>query len=178
VGYAGNEQGKGAHMEWSSDKRSVGNGSMDITDSAPNRRVDLAVTFNGMDGTGYFDIAPSGSGSKVTWGFGVDMGTNPFRRWKGLMLDRIVGTEYRDGLAKLKERIEVERQPIAPPTPPAGTTVPPSAAVPPGTAAPATGSDQAVGSTPPAQTPPQAAAPAPAPQPAPPASPPAKKKKR
>jgi hypothetical protein len=137
--------------------------------------VDLAVNFSGMDGTGYFDIAPSGSGSKVTWGFGVDMGTNPFRRWKGLMLDRIVGTEYRDGLAKLKERIEVERQPIAPPTPPAGMTVPPSAAAP---LAPGTGSDQAVGSTPPAQTSPQAAAPAPAPQPAPPASPPPKKKKR
>jgi Polyketide cyclase / dehydrase and lipid transport len=113
VTYAGPEGGKGAHTEWTSEKRSVGAGSMEITGSDPNRHLDLVVSFNGMDGTSYYDVAPSGSGSKVTWGFGVDMGGNPFRRWKGLMLDRIVGTEYRDGLAKLKERIEAERQPTA-----------------------------------------------------------------
>ena len=88
VTFPGPEEGKGAKIEWTSGKRSVGAGSMEITDSNPNRHMDLAVSFNGMDGTSYYEVAPSGSGSKVTWGFGYDTGTSPLKRWKGLMLDR------------------------------------------------------------------------------------------
>ncbi len=173
VSYAGPEEGKGAHTEWTSEKRSVGTGSMEITGSDPNRHLDLIVNFNGMDGTGYYDIGPSGSGSKVTWGFGVDMGGNPFRRWKGLMLDRIVGTEYRDGLAKLKERIEAERQPGAPAAPAAAAPVAPSAAAPAATTS--TQAEQpaaAPGDSPPetASTPPPAP-PAATPKPQPPKKP-------
>ena len=169
VTYAGPEEGKGAHTEWTSEKRSVGAGSMEITGSDPNRHLDLVVSFNGLDGTSYYDIAPSGSGSKVTWGFGVDMGGNPFRRWKGLMLDRIIGTEYRDGLAKLKERIEVERQPTAPPAPAMGAPVAPSTAgpatagIPPATTS--TQAEQPVGVAP-TENPPQTASTPPAPAPA------------
>jgi hypothetical protein len=114
VSFSGPEEGKGAKIEWTSGQRSVGQGSMEITGSDPNRHIDLAVNFDGLDGTSYYDVAPSGSGSKVTWGFGYDTGTSPLKRWKGLLLDRFVGAEYRDGLAKLKERIESERRPTAP----------------------------------------------------------------
>ena len=117
VTYAGPDQGKGARVEWTSNERSVGQGSMEIADSAPNRRVDLAVNFNDLEGTTFYDLAPAGSGTKVTWGFSYDTGTNPLRRWKGLMLDRFVGTDFQIGLAELKERIEAERRPGAPGTP-------------------------------------------------------------
>lgn len=117
------EQGTGAKIEWTSTRRSVGAGRMEIVKSDPNRRVDLAVNFNGLDGTSYYDISPSGSGSKVVWGFSYDSGTSPLKRWKGLMLDRFVGAEYENGLAKLKERIEAERRPTAPSV----STVPPIA---------------------------------------------------
>ncbi|MGZ5849363.1 MAG: SRPBCC family protein, partial [Methyloceanibacter sp.] len=136
------------------------------------RHLDLVVSFNGMDGTSYYDVAPSGSGSKVTWGFGVDMGGNPFRRWQGLMLDRIVGTEYRDGLAKLKDRIEAERQPTA------GAAVPPSTTVPVAEGTPAASSstqaEQPAGTAALGENPPQTAstpAPAAAPKPQPPKKP-------
>ena len=108
--YAGPDQGKGARVEWTSNERSVGQGSMEIADSAPNRRVDLAVNFNDLEGATFYDLAPSGSGTKVSWGFSYDTGTNPLRRWKGLMLDRFVGTDFQIGLADLKERIEAERR--------------------------------------------------------------------
>ena len=49
----------------------------------------------------------------MTWGFSYDTGTNPLRRWKGLMLDRFVGNDFQVGLAELKERIEAERRPGA-----------------------------------------------------------------
>lgn len=118
---AGPEQGKGTKIEWTSTQRSVGQGSMEITESDPNRRIELTVNFNGLDGTSYYEVSPSGSGSKVIWGFAYDSGASPIKRWKGLMLDRYVGAEYREGLAKLKELIESERRPTAPSV----STVPP-----------------------------------------------------
>jgi hypothetical protein len=180
--FSGSEQGKGAKIAWTSEQRSVGPGSVEILASDPNRHIDLAVNYNGMEGTSYYDVAPSGSGSKVTWGFGYDSGTSPLRRWQGLMLDRFVGAEYRDGLAKLKDRIESERKPTAPSVsapPVTGATVPeqPAAGAPdagPAGAPPAADATQA----PPAAqatTAPEAAPPAP--PPAPPSPAPAKKKK-
>lgn len=187
--FSGPEQGKGAKVAWTSAQRSVGEGSMEITDSAPNRHIDLAVTFNGMEGTSYFDVAPSGSGSKVTWGFGYDSGTSPLKRWKGLLLDRFVGAEYRDGLAKLKEVIETERRPTAPSvgaTPPTTST---AVSEQPGTASPDAGSagtppggaasqaaPQAAQTTTAPESPPPAVTP-PVPAPPPPAPVPPKKKK-
>ena len=133
VSYSGPDQGKGAKVEWTSSKASVGTGSMEITESNPNRHIDVAVDFNGLDGTSYYDVAPSGSGSKVTWGFSYDSGASPLKRWKGLMLDRYLGAEFRDGLVKLKDKVESERRPMAPPPPPTATLGVPEQ---PGTGAP------------------------------------------
>jgi hypothetical protein len=119
VTYSGPDQGKGARIDWTSAERSVGAGSMEIAESQPNRHIDLVVSVNGLEGPSSYDVAPSGSGSKVVWSFSYDTGANPLRRWKGLMLDRFVGTEFQTGLAELKERIESERRPAAP-----GTAVP------------------------------------------------------
>jgi Polyketide cyclase / dehydrase and lipid transport len=165
--FSGPDQGKGAKVEWTSSKPSVGAGSMQITESNPNRHIDLAVNFNGLDGTSYYEVVPSGSGSKVTWGFGYESGTSPLKRWKGLLLDRYVGAEYRDALAKLKDKIESERKPVAPPPPPTaaiGTPEQPSAVAPDGAAAPGTppSAAEAPGTVP------QQAPPAPAAQAAPP----------
>jgi hypothetical protein len=156
--FSGPDQGKGAKIEWTSNKPSVGPGSMEITESNPSRHIDLAVNFNGLDGTSYYEVVPSGSGSKVTWGFGFESGTSPLKRWKGLLLDRYVGAEFNDALAKLKDRIESERKPVAPPAPPTaaiGAPEQPGAAVPNGSAA-------LVPGTPPAETPGAAAPAAPA----------------
>src|SRR5215468_7859160 len=139
--FSGPDQGKGAKVEWTSSKPSVGAGSVEITESNPIRHIDLAVNFNGLDGTSFYEVVPSGSGSKVTWGFGYESGTSPLKRWKGLLLDRYVGAEYRDALAKLKDKIESERRPAPPPAPPTaaiGTPEQPGVA-PNGTAVPAPG---------------------------------------
>src|SRR4029079_675928 len=63
--FSGPEEGKGAKIEWTSSQRSVGDGSVTITDSNPNRHIDLALALNGMEGAGYYDVVPSGSGSKL-----------------------------------------------------------------------------------------------------------------
>jgi hypothetical protein len=201
VTYAGPEQGKGAQVKWASDKPSIGTGSMEITESEPNRNIDLAVNFNGLDGTGSYHIAPDGSGSKVTWSFGYESGSSPLKRWKALMLDGFVGAEYSTGLERLKEKIESERRPTSPTVPlmpegmplqpgqpgaalapgvmpPTGgtTTVPQGAALPPsGQSAPAGGAAPAVQPDTGAPAAAEAAPPEPAPAPAP---APKKKKRR
>jgi Polyketide cyclase / dehydrase and lipid transport len=114
--YGGPEEGKGAQIQWTSQKPSIGTGSMSISDSNLNRSVELAANFNNVEGTSTFEIAPSGSGSKLTWSFGYDTGSSPLKRWKALMLDSFIGAEYRAGLDKLKEKIEADRRPLASPT--------------------------------------------------------------
>ena len=114
VSYEGPEQGKGSQVQWTSEKPSIGTGSMEIVESEPNRSIDLAVNINGLEGTGSYKIVPDGSGSKVTWNFIYESGSSLVRRWKALMLDGFVGAEYRSGLDRLKEKIESERRPAAP----------------------------------------------------------------
>ena len=146
VSYSGPEMGKGASMSWASEERSVGRGSMQIIEADPNRRIDLAIDYNGLEGTAYYTVVPAGSGSKVTWGFGHDTGTSPIKRWRGLMLDGFVGSEYQIGLANLKEQIESERRPTAP-----------GAELPAGSQAPVQAEQQAAPAAPPAAaTPPVA----------------------
>ena len=140
--YGGPEQGKGAQVQWTSQKPSVGAGSMEIVQSEPNRSIDLVVNFNGLEGTSSYQIAPDGSGSKVTWNFGFDSGSSPLKRWKALMIDGFVGAEYSAGLEKLKQKIEAERRPTAPAigqAPSGGVSTQseqPGAALPPGTVPP------------------------------------------
>jgi hypothetical protein len=196
VSYSGPQEGKGAKIQWTSKVPSIGTGTMEITGSEPNRHIDLAVNFNGLDGTSSYDIAPSGSGSKVTWAFGYESGTSPLKRWKALMLDGFVGTDYRTGLDRLKEKIESERRPTEPTvglTPEGGVSTQPeqpAAALPPG-AAPQGAAPQGA-AVPPDQATPQAGTAAPGaqpdagapaaeaatPEPAPAPAPPPRKKKR
>jgi polyketide cyclase/dehydrase/lipid transport protein len=112
--YSGPESGKGARIDWVSQVRSIGAGSMEITNADPNKTLELAVSFNGLEGTSAFDVSPSGSGSKVTWSFGYESGSSPLKRWKALALDGFIGAEYRAGLDKLKAKIDEDRRPTAP----------------------------------------------------------------
>ena len=117
ITYGGPEEGKGALIQWTSQKPSIGTGNMQISDSNLNRSVELAANFNNLEGTSSFEIAPSGSGSKITWSFGYDTGSSPLKRWKALMLDGFIGSEYRAGLDRLKETVEADRRPLTSPTP-------------------------------------------------------------
>jgi hypothetical protein len=171
ITYGGPEEGKGALIQWTSQKPSIGTGNMQISDSNLNRSVELAANFNNLEGTSSFEIAPSGSGSKITWSFGYDTGSSPLKRWKALMLDGFIGSEYRAGLEKLKETVEADRRPLTSPTSPTVSVTPappgvssqpeqPSAALPGGVTP--SGTPVPPGGTPPSGQPGQAAPGAPA----------------
>jgi hypothetical protein len=159
--YGGPEEGKGAQIQWTSQKPSIGAGNMEISDSNLNRSVALAANFNDLEGTSTFDIVPSGSGSKITWSFGYDTGSSPLKRWKALMLDGFIGSEYRAGLDKLKEKVEADRRPLTAPAPSPTLSVTPP---PPGVSSQPEQPSAALpgGATPPAGAPTPGGTPAPA----------------
>lgn len=147
VTYSGPQEGKGAKVSWESENASIGNGSMEIVNSEQPKSVEITANFNGLDGTGDFELAPAGSGSKVTWSFGYPTGSSPIKRWKALMLDGFIGAEYEAGLQKLKARVEEDRRPSARPA----AVVPPQA--PPVPAAATQGGQTVVKQAPAAATP-------------------------
>jgi uncharacterized protein YndB with AHSA1/START domain len=115
VTFSGPPTGAGAKIMWVSEVPSVGSGSIEIVKTNPPHSMDLTADYNGVAGTSTYTLAPSGAGSKVTWTFGYDTGSSPFKRWKALMLDSFIGAEYTVGLDKLRARVESDRKPIPQP---------------------------------------------------------------
>ncbi len=105
--YSDITEGEGASMSWASEHPQVGVGSMEISKSIENQRIETALDF-GEQGTAdaYFEFAENGGITNVTWGFTTDLGMNPMSRWFGLMIDGFVGPDYELGLTRLKALVE------------------------------------------------------------------------
>ncbi len=105
--FSGPEQGVGAKMSWRSDNEQVGSGASEIVESVPNERVVTAVDFGEMGkATASFRLHPENTGTKVTWSLATPATDNPIERWFGLLLDRLIGADYEEGLARLKLKVE------------------------------------------------------------------------
>jgi uncharacterized protein YndB with AHSA1/START domain len=103
--FEGPASGVGARMRWSGN-RSVGSGSQEITASEPHRRVVVALDFDGSQAQAAYLLEPEGNGTRLTWAFDTQHGMNPFKRWLGLLFDRMIGADYEKGLGKLKSLLE------------------------------------------------------------------------
>ncbi|HKJ17312.1 MAG TPA: GyrI-like domain-containing protein [Xanthomonadales bacterium] len=111
--YSGAERGVGARMNWSGDPRQVGTGWQEITESQPyslvRTRLDLGEQGKAQ---AYFEIRPSGRGSRVIWGFDTDVTEDRgffgalMGKYMGLMLDHWIGNDYSEGLESLKQYAE------------------------------------------------------------------------
>ncbi len=124
--YEGPDWGVGARMAWTGDPKLVGSGSQEIVASEPYRLVRTRLDF-GREGLAdaAFTLVPDGPGTRATWSFDTDLGSNPLARWMGLFFDRMIGKDYEAGLSSLRalaERlprtdvagIEVEEVTVAP----------------------------------------------------------------
>lgn len=111
--FEGPQAGVGAKMSWSGNE-DVGEGSQTVVEMVQDKRVKTQLDF-GEHGTAtaYFDLAPDGAGTKVTWGLDTDLGMNPIARWFGLFFDGMIGPDYEQGLAALKAAAEQEAQAAA-----------------------------------------------------------------
>jgi len=121
--FTGPEAGVGARMSWSGDPRLVGSGWQEITESVPHSLVRTRLFFDQQGAAeSYFQLEETENGVMVTWGFDSDLsGGQSFlggllARYFGLMFDRWIGSDYEQGLARLKayaESLPVARPPRA-----------------------------------------------------------------
>nr|WP_321354225.1 SRPBCC family protein [uncultured Draconibacterium sp.] len=54
-----------------------------------------------------FSLAEKNGGTTVDWTFTYDVGNNPFARWIGLLMKKSMGTDFDNGLVKLKAICQV-----------------------------------------------------------------------
>jgi hypothetical protein len=115
--YSGAEEGAGAERSWTS--KSMGNGHQKITKADPSYGVDFDLSMdNGfsMKGQIHFEAMPNAF-TKVTWIDEGDVGGNPFSRYMGLMMNKMMGGTFERSLATLKQKAESTPPPQPSPTP-------------------------------------------------------------
>jgi hypothetical protein len=145
VTFEGPTSGPGAIMRWAGNEK-VGRGAMAITEARPDEAIKIRLDFlEPMEGTSdvSFAFQPEGQGTKVTWTLDGKQGF--FERLictiMGLDVEKMVGSDYERGLAKLKTVAEAA-PPVAAPVPsPAAERAPAAAPAPspePAPTAPAT----------------------------------------
>lgn len=105
--YQGPDAGVGSKLIWASDVRDVGSGTQEITLSVENQKVETALDFGPMGtANAAFTLAATADGTELTWGFVTDLGYNPMARYMGLMMDRMLGPDYEQGLNNIKALVE------------------------------------------------------------------------
>jgi effector-binding domain-containing protein len=107
--HSGPATGTGAHMNWSGDPRLSGSGWQEIIESKPPSLVRMQLDFEQQGrANSYFQIDRTTAGSRVTWGFDTNLveGQGFFgslmARYFGLFFDRWIGSDYEQGLIRLK----------------------------------------------------------------------------
>ena len=66
----------------------------------------MALDFDGIQAHATYRLVAEAGGTRVTWAFDSAQDLNTFRRWLGLLFDRMIGADYEKGLARLKALME------------------------------------------------------------------------
>ena len=100
--------GVGAKLSYSSDVKQIGNGSWEIVESEPGKKVKYALENpqRGSDKFMTFTLKPTGKGAvkrniEITQEYDVNYGWNLFGRYAGLYVKRHVGDDIKLGLSRL-----------------------------------------------------------------------------
>lgn len=113
----GPPSGVGATLVWS-DEAGSGGGRLWIVAVDPPRRIHLQMELGETEAAGYYLIEAASGGQRVTWGMRLEVGTfDLVGRYIGLMLPRLIGRDYSEGLARLADYLE--QTPGRVPDPPA-----------------------------------------------------------
>ena len=108
VTFEGPEEGVGAIYKWEGEKFKAG--MLTITQS--DRRTGISYDLNMENGkylsTGGIKLDEAGDSVVVTWYNEGDMGNNPIHRYFGLLMDRMVGPDFEEGLRNLNQRVKAQ----------------------------------------------------------------------
>jgi len=107
ISYPGQKVGKGASYSWKSEDS--GNGSMEIIESNPNSSIITSLDFEGQGGgSGTWKFEPEGNGTKVTWAFDTDMGSNPLMSILGFVMKGSLNNNLKESLENMKGVVEAK----------------------------------------------------------------------
>ena len=97
-----------AGAAWKWDGKILGNGEMILTENVPGEMIAYDLSFNKgqYKSKGKIEIESTGDSCEVSWLDEGDLGYNPFSRYMGLFMDRMMGPDFEKGLAKLKKVAE------------------------------------------------------------------------
>ena len=106
VKFDGPESGVGAGYSW--EGKSTGQGSIKFTRAEPGKEISYDLNFEQgkYKSLGSITLEPSGESVKVTWSNEGELGANPINRYFGLMMDRMMGPDFEEGLNNLKRKVE------------------------------------------------------------------------
>jgi effector-binding domain-containing protein len=93
-----------AGTQWKWDGKLLGNGEMTITTVKPGElfEYDLSFDHGKYKSVGQMILEPAGDSVKVIWNDAGDLGYNPFSRYFGLFMGKMMGPDFEKGLNKLK----------------------------------------------------------------------------
>lgn len=114
VEYFGPESGVGGGYKWESKNDNVGTGSLKIAEMVPNEKIVTELNFmeQGSSFGGFLFAAKENNSTEITWYMDMDMGMNPVARYFGLMMDKMLGADFEEGLKYMKE--VSEKMPVKP----------------------------------------------------------------
>lgn len=102
----GSDGAPGSKFCWESEKKDVGKGCQTLISRHKPNRVDTELKFltpYESEAKAYVTLAPSGGGTKATWGFTSEV-PYPFRIMNLFTnMDKMLDPDYTAGLKKLKE---------------------------------------------------------------------------
>jgi uncharacterized protein YndB with AHSA1/START domain len=100
--FSGPPFGQGAKWSWKS--ATEGSGSMEFVRVEPNVSIEYTLAFSdyGMKSGGTWRFEPVAGGTHVTWTNAGDLGRNPLKHFLAVMMDRMVGPDFDEGLRNLK----------------------------------------------------------------------------
>ncbi len=100
----------GAKYSWKSKNQNVGSGSLTRIKQEENKLLVSELMIEGFENTSEagFEFEEAEGGTKVTW---FNNGDFPFKyRILGLVMDKMMGKTYEEGLQKMKTHIESQAQ--------------------------------------------------------------------
>ena len=106
VHFDGPDSGVGATYRW--EGKSSGQGALTLTRSEPDKAIGYNLDFEQgkFKSVGAITIEPVDGQLNVTWSNEGELGSNPINRYFGLMMDRMMGPDFEQGLRNLKRQVE------------------------------------------------------------------------
>ncbi len=100
ITYGDKKEGTGASYSWTGPK--LGEGSLAITESIPDKSITIEMKFSDSPASGFYSVEPEGENTKLNFNFTNDAGMNPIGRWMNVFMKGEIGKSFDYAGEKIK----------------------------------------------------------------------------